>query len=446
MEGPLRKICEGVDKVTSEEHTEQLVGVLDALKSYDAKADILAILSRKGKDTIVAPVFLDILQNKSDKKAPLSHQIATDYLERSSDPRVISFLMSQLSDERASQSMRELAFVALARNGGEKGREAVLFARRHIRTHPRLERALDMEKLIKVITEPRFEAGLLKLYANQEKPVNKAFMKKHEKEIVFNQAEFSGHFQNQLLSLKKEKDGTLWGLFLSPLLGSTFDLWVFRMKGTREKEYYFTGASYMTLKGKSWAKELINNSEIEKDSDSDGLTDLMEKRLGTNPENGDTDGDGLADAIDSNPTAAPRSLESDEEKIIYAAYEARFMFDGGRNVPCVVELPKGIKPFELSGWRWITIPEESGHKASLRKVRDEGAAFVSFLTPGLDFEGKAILVRDNVNYIVWNQDHTEAKLELITSFGPLDATGYDIHLRKFGDTWFVIEMKMAWIS
>lgn len=59
-----------------------------------------------------------------------------------------------------------------------------------------------------------------------------------------------------------------------------------------------------------------------KDSDHDSLTDLMERRLGTDPHNPDTDGDGLKDGVDKNPLAAPRRL-SEVEQILAAAFEAR---------------------------------------------------------------------------------------------------------------------------
>jgi len=43
------------------------------------------------------------------------------------------------------------------------------------------------------------------------------------------------------------------------------------------------------------------------DDDNDGLTDSVEKEIGTSPTSSDTDGDGLPDASDSNPTVAGQS-------------------------------------------------------------------------------------------------------------------------------------------
>jgi len=42
-------------------------------------------------------------------------------------------------------------------------------------------------------------------------------------------------------------------------------------------------------------------SELQHDSDGDGLSDLVEERLVTDPHNRDTDGDGIADGIDPLP-------------------------------------------------------------------------------------------------------------------------------------------------
>lgn len=45
----------------------------------------------------------------------------------------------------------------------------------------------------------------------------------------------------------------------------------------------------------------LNVSEIIKDSDSDGITDIVENKMLLNPNNPDTDGDGIIDSKDKNP-------------------------------------------------------------------------------------------------------------------------------------------------
>ena len=49
----------------------------------------------------------------------------------------------------------------------------------------------------------------------------------------------------------------------------------------------------------------------EKDSDGDGIPDVAEQILGTNPYNPDTDGDGIGDLQDKDPTFAENPIKND---------------------------------------------------------------------------------------------------------------------------------------
>lgn len=58
----------------------------------------------------------------------------------------------------------------------------------------------------------------------------------------------------------------------------------------------------------------IDLETLHKDSDGDGLSDIVEKRYMTDPFNSDTDGDGVADGLDLNPRmSVPRS----EKTVVY---------------------------------------------------------------------------------------------------------------------------------
>ena len=48
----------------------------------------------------------------------------------------------------------------------------------------------------------------------------------------------------------------------------------------------------------------MNLSNAQKDTDNDGLTDILEARFGTSPVRPDTDDDGIVDLYDTNPTAS----------------------------------------------------------------------------------------------------------------------------------------------
>lgn len=52
---------------------------------------------------------------------------------------------------------------------------------------------------------------------------------------------------------------------------------------------------------KDWFKISFNLNQIKKDSDNDELTDIVETKFMTDPQNADTDHDGLIDGKDSNP-------------------------------------------------------------------------------------------------------------------------------------------------
>jgi hypothetical protein len=54
-------------------------------------------------------------------------------------------------------------------------------------------------------------------------------------------------------------------------------------------------------------------SALRRDSDSDGLTDLVEERIATDPHNRDTDGDGIADAEDRLPQVARATTTAEGE-------------------------------------------------------------------------------------------------------------------------------------
>jgi len=73
--------------------------------------------------------------------------------------------------------------------------------------------------------------------------------------------------------------------------------------------------------GRSLQREKVSFtlSALERDTDHDGLTDIEEVRLRTDPARADTDGDGVKDSEDMNPLVAKKEL-TDVQKIRQAAF------------------------------------------------------------------------------------------------------------------------------
>jgi hypothetical protein len=90
-----------------------------------------------------------------------------------------------------------------------------------------------------------------------------------------------------------------------------------------------------------------DDSQTRNDADGDGLTGVVEARLGTDPSKSDSDGDGVADPVDPCPNAPPRAM-NDREKIIAAFVDAKF-FEDVWNTPALIEV-EGIQAFEMYGY------------------------------------------------------------------------------------------------
>jgi len=83
--------------------------------------------------------------------------------------------------------------------------------------------------------------------------------------------------------------------------------------------------------------------EIDRDTDADGFTDLLEAKLATDPTKADTDGDGLSDSLDDFPQASARA-------------------EAGPYAPIVVDMLKQLVGFESAG---IIVPVRKGGGDSL---------------------------------------------------------------------------------
>ncbi len=82
----------------------------------------------------------------------------------------------------------------------------------------------------------------------------------------------------------------------------------------------------LSARGGASLTKRVDLAAVRRDRDGDGLTDLVESRLGSDPLRPDTDGDGRRDAEDPAPVARPAGPASEEEEIAAAAFRQLFTF------------------------------------------------------------------------------------------------------------------------
>ncbi|MBS1703811.1 MAG: PQQ-like beta-propeller repeat protein [Armatimonadetes bacterium] len=403
-----------LEKVTGKNRTNDLLDALkNASKESSAKPFLLGLLAQHGDPEVITPFFLNELEGVKTPGFELYESatyVARSYIIQSKDPRAIAFMLKALRDPKADGELRIQAYWHLAGTGGEEGLQEVLKQRHH-------------RELLRPIGE-RVLTGYLGAgeFGTTTKP----------------EAE------------KKDASGRTWGLLTSGVLGSAGDLWLAEKVNGKWTNPLFTGVSLdgisrwvknppaePKIAGKTakelvktdWVKLLVGNPELSKDSDHDGLTDLEEKRLGTDPHKADTDGDGDLDGVDPWPNVAKRTLTEDE-KVLAAAFEARY-HDSDSEGPALFYGPKGMKPFEMPGRRGTVMwaPENNERwTLPLEMCYEQGIGLI------------------NVSPIQWNADKTIATVEISTAYGGLNGTGYQGVVKKFGDEWVVVEMGQTWVS
>jgi hypothetical protein len=114
-----------------------------------------------------------------------------------------------------------------------------------------------------------------------------------------------------------------------------------------------------------------------RDSDGDGLTDVVERRLRLDPGNPDTDGDGLRDAEDPAPNARLREPRDDEQAIAAAIFRQFFQFEDGIDGPAAgVAVMVSDFALEWRGRRDPTITLDAREAARFREEIGGGSALL----------------------------------------------------------------------
>ncbi|MCB8932919.1 MAG: PQQ-like beta-propeller repeat protein [Chthonomonadaceae bacterium] len=421
---------------------ESLASVLKATASNRRGDDLLAALAASGRGSSAKPTLIRLLAQFGDPDKYIPYLLkelevptpgfefydSSTYVSRmivahSNHPLAVRYMIGQLKDPKGDTQQRFDAYVNLAASGNEEAVAAVLAERSERTLLAPLEERLDL-------------------------------------------AHVGGSTRDQATSIlraqKTDANGVTWGLLSVAVLGSDGDLWLVRKEGDAWTHPRFAGVSreapsswanppppVPTFAGKTgkeladgaWFDALVGNPALDSDADGDGLTDLVEARLGTDPKRADTDGDGDPDGVDPWPNAQRRP-ESDAEKVLAAVFEARYHFFGGDQAG-IFFAPADMEPFEMVGWRGPVIWKADAHDWStpLEQCYEQGVAFIRF-TGGRGGEDKPW----EEQMITWNKDRTEASTLISTYFGGLSGTGYSAIVRKIGDRWVVVSMRMAYVS
>jgi len=389
------------------EDTEAIVSAWSNLGEKNEYRDTLErLLMAKGDPAGYIPILVKNLRRLPTENRQKSAALTA--VSHSSHPEAVAFMLEALRDPKAAPAWRHEAFLHLADTGGQEGIEAVRTAR-----HKK---------------EPR------KPWFDQIDP---------------------GHLNKRAIEdVRNDARGRTWMLFHSGVLGNYSDLFVVEKVGSTWKRPLFTGlwtgATFghkapQTLRGvpvdtlliRDWIKIFPDDPTLRKDSDGDGLTDLVEARLGTDPNKKDTDGDGLSDLVDPCPNAAPHPL-GDTEKILAACMEARF-FAEDWGTPAILSAPN-VQPFELYGYYGTILWEIPGHKIPLGDLYGGGVNIISFNAP--DESAR----RDEKSFIRYDADHKTAHTMIRRYSGGLNGDGIEVTLRKIGDDWFVVELQTRYVS
>jgi hypothetical protein len=375
------------------------------------RSGLEGILQEKGDPASYIPVLVSSLHGRL-KEPPDS--TAVTIMAHSSQPEAVSLMLEALRNPKAAPDWRWAAFLHLAGTGGDEGIRAVRDARQH-------------------------RAPLKPWY---------------------DRIDCSHLYHDDILSVKSDAKGRTWMLFRSGVLGNYGDLFIAEKRGSHWARPIFTGVcigatikqpAASTFRGipidrlisTEWIRIFPDDESIRRDTDGDGLTDLVEQRLGTDPNRAHTYSDELSDATDPCPNAPLRTL-GDTEKIIAACVEAKFYGDdllapaGVGVAPALIFVP-GIQPFKLNGYPAPLLWETPDNASNLESLSPYGLNYIYFQYPDMK-------QRADGEFIRYDADHKTAHTIINRYSGGLNAEGDEITLLKIGDEWFVIELVERWVA
>ena len=398
-----------LDKMLIKADTPILLDTIRQVQSEWWRDRVLVpLLLSHGDVELAAPFFLEQIKKE---KQPERGSSSLEAISKSSHREAVKFMIDALNNPKAPSAWRRAAFIHLAGTGGDAGVQAVRNAVPKPGPRPRWQTRVDPA-------------------ANTRRTKPKE---------------------------GKDSKGRTWVLFQSGVLGNYTDYYMAEKVGSKYGEAIFLGF----YDGPTWGKEapkehrkipmaklvstewinvFPNDAEVRKDADADGLTDLVEQRLGTDPKVADTDKDGLRDDVDPCPNAAPRAM-GDREKIVAAAVAAQF-FENDWGVPAVISVEK-LAPFEMAGYPEPLMWTVGRREGTLGSMYGGGVNNIAFGPVVRDFDQK---IADDADWLEISADGKTAHTMISRYSGGLNGEGVEVVLRKVGDEWFVTDLITRYVS
>ena len=155
-------------------------------------------------------------------------------------------------------------------------------------------------------------------------------------------------------------------------------------------------------------------ADVQRDSDGDGWTDIAERHLEMNWRRADSDDDGIDDGHDDAPAySALRAPNDENAEIVRTSLFAMFGLTDAPGALFVEDDSPPVHPFGLPG-----------------------PLFYGRWKPG------AVRVR----WKITSKTSDAATVELTDYEGALSASGNAVVMKKIGGSWYVVAIKLLWIS
>jgi hypothetical protein len=154
--------------------------------------------------------------------------------------------------------------------------------------------------------------------------------------------------------------------------------------------------------------------EVQRDSDGDGWTDITERHLQMNWRHKDSDGDGIEDDRDPAPDYRETAADRADEDVQILKRSVFAMF-GLTEAPGALFVADGSRRLQLEG-----LPGPVFYREGNGGVR--------------------------VTWKIEKKTPTDATVELTDFEGVLAASGNEITLRSVAGSWYVVAIRMKWIS